>query len=683
MISAGEVGGIFTIKDEASVVLRAIAAQMNSMQGSVDKLAMSFKGLKLPPGVSTSIGKMDKAMSDAMLTAGKLEDSLADMGVAADRGAVGAVAGFGRIDAAISTTQGKLAALRKEMGGVGRGVGGGGVSGGAWTRPGGGGGSSGHSGASLPLHTNAHAGPVGMRTHEGPLIAGAVAGFSIWESLKAGADLQQVQENLKGSGVSEKEITKATRLSYEIGQKFAMTAKDVLQTINEVRNPLNKGTTADEGVEAAMAHMPALAEAAVRLKAVQHKGSDDVATDIYALVKSAEFRNAIGDKQFDHAIKSMVDADVATGGIVTPKTWLQMSQQLKGALPGLSDDYLYTIMPELAQEFGGRQAGTAGASLYQQLVSGQMRTTGLRLLDKYDKVDKSKVEYDKSGRMVKAEPGFYDDVQAFRANQQTGMAMLIQSFVDKGVTDPDKQRDIMAMVFGNRTANQMANTLSFQGGRLARGAQGIVSAQNSGVGADDLLKNNPYTQWSSFTSALTNAGSALGTSLMPAATGALNQITSGVNEFRNYLDTIAAMAGLRDNLLTHDKNQAFMGGSPHTIQGRDPRSPSVGPYAYSPASAARAYLGRDPRSPSGSGAYTPPTTPPNITANITAPLTGAATVNVTNNVNVTGLVQTIMTSVKGEIEGLFKSMAASGTNSDSGHDGRAAPSYPDHFHGAH
>ena len=119
MISAGEVGAIFTIKDEASVVLRAIAAQMNALQATIDKVALSFKDIKLPPGVATAIGKMDKAMSDAAVSAGKLETSMADIGVAADKGALGAVAGFGRIDAAMATTQGKLASLRSQLNSTG------------------------------------------------------------------------------------------------------------------------------------------------------------------------------------------------------------------------------------------------------------------------------------------------------------------------------------------------------------------------------------------------------------------------------------------------------------------------------------------------------------------------------------------------------------------------------------
>ena len=320
---------------------------------------------------------------------------------------------------------------------------------------------------------------------------GRVVGWSWWEALKADADLEQVKENLKASGVSTGEIEKATKQAFDIGQKYGLTARDVLQSINEIRNPLNKGTTADQGVEDALGHMNTLASAAVVLKAQGGAGGDDTARELYDMVKSAEFRNAIGDKQFDSAIDSMVKADVATGGIVTPRTFLQMSQMLKSALPGLSDDYLYKIMPEIAQEFKGPQAGTAAASLYQQLISGQMKTKGLNLLDSLGLVDKNKVEYNTIGMIKAANPGFYKDADTFRTDPLKGMADLIDAMKAHGITSESDQRDMLSNLFGNRNAAQMAQTLAFQYQRLQRGAQGIENTKDINATAADLWRTTP------------------------------------------------------------------------------------------------------------------------------------------------------------------------------------------------
>ena len=461
-------------------------------------------------------------------------------------GAGKAAAGFGRIDGAIATTQGKLAALKAEMrstGAVG-GIGGGGAPPSIRARALGHGGGHGGGGGSFGIHERF--GPIGVRSHESEMIGGAVAGFTVWEALKANADLQQVQQNLLAGGVTRDEIEKATRAAYGIGEKYGLTARDVLQSVNEIRNPLNRGTTANEGVEAALSHMDTLASAANALKAQGGPNGGDTAKELYDLVKSAEFRNAIGDKDFDKSIKSMVAADVATGGIVTPRTFLQMSQMLKGALPGLSDDYLYKIMPELAQEFKGSSAGTAAASLYQQLIAGQMRTKGINLLAELGMVDPNKVQYNSIGMIKAANPGFYTDADTFRSDPMKSIANIIDAMNKHGITETPAQRDMFSQLFGNRNAAQMAMTLGYQYQRLERGEQGIENTKDIGATSAELLANNPYTQWQKFTSAATNAGAALGGQLMPSATAALQNLTTTVNA------ASAVLRGQGDNKAWHD-----------------------------------------------------------------------------------------------------------------------------------
>jgi hypothetical protein len=106
-----------------------------------------------------------------------------------------------------------------------------------------------------------------------------------------------------------------------------------------------------------------------------------------------------------------------------------------------------------------------------------------------------------------------------------------------------------------------------------------------------------------------------------------------------------------------------------------------------PANAAgRSFLGRDPRSPgpqSGS-AYTPPSAP--VSVNVAAPnVEVKSTTTVTlDGASIAAAVATrVEKMVTGALTSVFQSMGAAGTNSDSGHDGRASPSYPDHMHGSH
>jgi hypothetical protein len=481
VISSLEVGGTFRVIDAASGPLKEIAAQLKAIQAAMDKVKGSLVELAESkfPGLTRRIGTLAERMDALAGSAQKGADSI-------DRA-------FSSTDAAIGTTIGRVQQLKAELASLNApallGGGGGGGGGRRW-----GGAARGHGGGGFSAHESL--GPVSFRGHGDGTVAGAVGAFSVWEALKANADLQQVQANLAASGVSPGEISRATSFAYGFSD-YGLSAREVLQSINEIRNPLNKGATADSGVEDAMRHMPTLSAAANVLRAQGGRNGGNTAIELYGLVKSAEFRNAISDNDFDKAINSMVKADVATGGIVTPRTFLQMSQMLKGALPGLSDQYLYTIMPELAQEFRGQQAGTAAASLYQQLVAGQMRTKGVNLLSSLGLVDRTKVEYDTTGRIKAANPGFFTDETVFKANPKQGIADIIT-----------------------------AMTLGYQYQRLQRGAQGIDNTLDIGPVSKNLMDNNPFTQWSQFTSSLTNFLALSGGELMPSATSALKNLTA-------------------------------------------------------------------------------------------------------------------------------------------------------------
>ena len=680
MIEAGSVGVSFTVRDDASAALERLAREFNELQVSIDKIKESM----------SSIG----AAEDGPIA--KLREQFAQIGRAGEDASSIIMGAFGKVDGAVDGTIGRVNALKESLASAAReaeafkiapGIGG--FGGGSGPHPGGAGG--------IGMHEKF--GPVGVRSHEAETVGYAVAGFGAWEALKANADLQQVQQNLLAGGVSQDMVEKATGSAFNIGQQYGLTARDVLQSINEIRNPLNRGTTANDGVEAALAHMPALAAAANVLKAQGGDKGEDTAKELYELVKSAEFRNAIGDKDFDHAINSMVKSDVATGGIVNPKTFLQMSQMLKGALPGLSDDYLYQVMPELAQEFKGPQAGTAAASLYQQIVAGQMRTTGLKLLDGIELIDESKAEFDHNGRIVRTKPGAYKDEETFKSNPMLGMSNLIDALKEHGITAEGDQRDYLTQVFGNRNAAQMAMTLGYQYPRLERGAQGVRNTLDTDKNSANLLANNPYTGWQQFTSAATNAAAAIGGQLMPDATNALKDLTAATQGFGALLSGKGGAADINKAVFgnhdapdwmkwiegnwSHDQRLFGGGSGPHpasgpdhsamdAVLGRDPHSPQVGPLAYS-----------------FSSIHTPIAAPPAVSLQPGGTVTGVAPINVTVQANVTAAIQTVMAQVKAEISGtlteLMSGFRTGAGNSSAGFDGRAAPSTPDAstMHGAH
>jgi hypothetical protein len=271
----------------------------------------------------------------------------------------------------------------------------------------------------------------------------------------------------------------------------------------------------------------------VVLRAQGVKDGKPMADDLYSLVKSSEFRNAIHGEDFDKAIDAMVRADVATAGRVGPAEFVKMSKYMRSALPGLSDDFLYKYAPELAQEFGGSSAGTSLAAVYQQVVSGQMRTTGLRLLDTLGEIDHSKVDFDKNGRIVKARPGANMLGGVFKNDPAEYAERLIGDMASHGITTESDQRDWMSMIFGNRLSAQMMMTLGYQKLRLDRGAAGISSTLPVDAAAKELLANDPTTNKNNMVSSLTNMLTSLGTITMGPATTFFKDMTDLFNFVRD------------------------------------------------------------------------------------------------------------------------------------------------------
>jgi hypothetical protein len=168
-------------------------------------------------------------------------------------------------------------------------------------------------------------------------------------------------------------------------------------------------------------------------------------------------------------------------------------------------------------------------------------------------------EYDHNGRIVRVKPGAYRDEETFKSDPMKGMADLIARLKANGITDEGAQRDYLTQIFGNRNAAQMAMTLGYQYARLMRGAQGIENTQDIVPSADELLKNNPYSGWNRFTSALTNAGAAIGADLMPAATWLLGQLTAGAKDARNDVHDLPALEAIRRRLFGLPSDNSRLG----------------------------------------------------------------------------------------------------------------------------
>ncbi|SDR52637.1 hypothetical protein SAMN05519103_04552 [Rhizobiales bacterium GAS113] len=537
MLESFAVGSVFRITNEASPALRAILKDaeavdavlgrinrytFGTLKGELDVLKVSMgevtgearlvtdamKGFRVPPGLGRSLDSMERRLTVINAQSKAAATNMASMAIPGVGSGGGR--GAGAVGAAASGFGGRYGGGHNYPGGAG-----------------GGGRGPGFTAAGVPVP--------GGHLHAGHSAAGyaAVGGLvGVYEAIKYATSLASVQSGLRIGGVPESKITQATSLSYGLAEQFGQPVAEVLKTISEIRNPLG-------GIDPAMEHIKQLGSAMVVLRSMDEKTGGNVSGQLYNLIRSAEFRNAITGPEFDKAIDMMVRADVATGGKVTPADFFQFSKYARGSLPGLSDRFLYSYGPELAQEFKGSGAGTVMSGLYQQIVGGMMSTTGLSKMQDLDMLrggpmqplinEKNKLvgyenEYwlfDKYQNVVKSrKPGGIVGSEVFEKDPDKFFEIMMQHEAAQGISDPDAQRRYNAQIFRRGTTTQFANVLMQQMGRLDRGAAGIAGTMSTYDAAQTLLARDPATNMRSFTAAWTNMLTAAGGPLIePAITG--------------------------------------------------------------------------------------------------------------------------------------------------------------------
>jgi hypothetical protein len=191
VIEVGTVGAVFTIRDDASAALERLAAQFNSLQGTIDKIKESM----------SSIG----AAEDGPLA--KLREQFAQVGKAGEDASSIITGSFGKVDGSIDGTIGRVNALKESLAGA------------AWEAealkiPGmGGGGEEGHGGRSgLMHHLEQRGGGLGHLASGlvgGPAGAAIGAGVVGWEWFKEAGSVAQAENNLRLAGVSDAGVKQA------------------------------------------------------------------------------------------------------------------------------------------------------------------------------------------------------------------------------------------------------------------------------------------------------------------------------------------------------------------------------------------------------------------------------------------------------------------------------------------
>ncbi|SUW59080.1 Phage-related protein [Burkholderia oklahomensis] len=199
------------------------------------------------------------------------------------------------------------------------------------------------------------------------------------------------------------------------------------------------------------------------------------------MLKVIELRGGTKDEATFRNEANMVQKVLsATGGRVGGDEWRNFIQTGGVAAKQMRQDAFYYQMEPLIQEMGGHAVGTGLMSMYNNVYQGKTTVKAARELVNLGLIKKEGIEYNKMGQVNHFKTGALKGSDLLKASPLEWLEkVFLPQLAAKGITDPDKIKDVIATVFTNRTAANLATTMVMQrdqihkNEKLNTGAYGI------------------------------------------------------------------------------------------------------------------------------------------------------------------------------------------------------------------
>ncbi|MDR9048901.1 phage tail tape measure protein [Burkholderia multivorans] len=206
------------------------------------------------------------------------------------------------------------------------------------------------------------------------------------------------------------------------------------------------------------------------------------------MLKVIELRGGTKDEATFKDEANMVQKVLtATGGRVGGDEWRNFIQTGGVAAKQLRKDAFYYQMEPLIQEMGGHAVGTGLMSAYSNVYQGKTTVRAAKQMMALGLLDPKKVEYNKIGMIKQIKPGALKGGDMLKASPLEWLEkVLLPKMAAKGITDPDKVKDMISTIFTNRTAANLFSTMYMQreqihkNERLNAGADGIEEVNRKG-----------------------------------------------------------------------------------------------------------------------------------------------------------------------------------------------------------
>lgn len=350
--------------------------------------------------------------------------------------------------------------------------------------------------------------------------AGVVVGRPV---IRAAISRENEINLIKNTGASQEETEEMLHAA-EKTKQFGVSVTEAVHVVGQLRAAFGDAHHAVEALPLALK-----AKSGLQLYDRLH-GSDLANGDsAYTLAKIAEERGGAKTPEamaakFNWAFKGLT----GSGGHVGVDQWLNAIRSGKGAVRAM-DDASFFGDTFLMQSMGADRYGTASSSLLNGWVAGRATHSALQRMTDLGLMDRSKVKFDKTGK-VKSAVGALVDSQLFIKDPQAWVdKYLIPTMKAKGidVTDAAQVNEFNAQIASNANANAILTNRVLDSQNIAKDRRNVMKA-NGVDQSDEQNKNSTAGKIENARKRLDDAEERMGAVLLPTFASALEKVASAL-----------------------------------------------------------------------------------------------------------------------------------------------------------
>ena len=310
--------------------------------------------------------------------------------------------------------------------------------------------------------------------------AAAAAGFVAGRPLVRAAISRENEINLiKNTGASKEETEELVHAA-EKTKQFGVSVTEAIHVVGQLRAAFGDAHHAVEALPLALK-----AKSGLQLYDRLHGSALADGDSAYTLAKIAEERGGAKSPEamaakFNWAFKGLT----GSGGHVSVDQWLNAIRSGKGAVRAM-DDAAFFGDTFLMQSMGADRFGTASSSLSNGWIAGRATHSALNRMMEIGLLDRSKVKFDKTGK-VKSAVGALKDSQLFIKDPQAWVdKYLIPVMKNRGidVTDAAQVNEFAAQIASNANASAILVNRILDSQNIAKDRRNVHKA--NGVSESD------------------------------------------------------------------------------------------------------------------------------------------------------------------------------------------------------